>query len=394
MPALYVHVPFCQQRCWYCDFITYAGKTEFIPRYTQALTHELDFLGRHAASSERTLSSVYLGGGTPSLLTIGDLEQLFKAIRGSFLLPQGIEVSMEVNPGTLNGDYLRQLREIGVNRLSLGIQSFDDRNLRQLQRTHDAKTALKSIQMASEAGFESLSVDLIFGLPGQNLQAWSRDLEIALESPVQHLSLYSLILEEETGLAQAVRRGEISLPDEDMVADMYALARERLAGKGWKHYEISNWARESSFESVHNKSYWLQENWLGVGAAAHGLCCGWQTENVQSIQEYCERLETLHLEETEYPLSPANIVRKRVEEDDAMRTYMIFGLRLIQHGVSAQAFEERFGKSMSEVFGKEIRRLIQRRILEWVAESDGWHLRLSHAGVALGNQAFMEFVDA
>ncbi len=143
---------------------------------------------------------------------------------------------------------------------------------------------------------------------------------------------------------------------------------------------------------MHNKSYWLQENWLGVGAAAHGLCCGWQTENVQSIQEYCERLETLHLEETEYPLSPANIVRKRVEEDDAMRTYMIFGLRLIQHGVSAQAFEERFGKSMSEVFGKEIVSS-NVRILEWVADRMAG-TEINHAGVALGNQAFMEFVDA
>ena len=393
MPAIYVHIPFCQQRCWYCDFITYANKASLIPQYLEALLQEIRLLGNAAPETDKEVGSIFLGGGTPSLLQPAQVRAILSAIQQRFEVRPDAEITLEANPGTISLAKLQGYREAGVNRLSLGIQSFDDTELAAIGRIHNAKIAYESIELARQAGYKALSLDLIFGLPGQTLQSWEASLDAALAAPARHLSLYSLILEEGTFLASQVAQGAVNLPEDDLTAGMYELAREKLAAAGWKHYEISNWALSAADESRHNKIYWQQNDWLGFGVGAHGLSNGWQTANIETIEGFISAIGD-EPQSLEFPLSPTNTSRLRVDTDDSMRTFMIFGLRLLEEGVSEAEFEQRFGQEMGIVFGREIERLLKRRLIEWVDFPDGPHLRLTHAAVPIGNQAFMEFVES
>ncbi|HEU5318225.1 MAG TPA: radical SAM family heme chaperone HemW [Chloroflexota bacterium] len=283
--AAYVHVPFCRTKCLYCDFNTYAGKDRLIPEYVAAVATEI---GRRAQTGRR-LTSVYFGGGTPSLLTLAQLRRVLEALRRTCGVAGDAEITLEANPGTFGPSYVEGLRALGVNRLSLGVQSLDDETLRRLARTHSAAQALDAVRTARVTGMRSVNLDLIYGLPWQTLESWRDGLRRALDTAPDHISLYALMVEEGTPLATLVDRGKWEVADQDLVADMYEAALPELRGAGFRHYEVSNWAR-AGHESRHNLVYWRNEAYLGFGAGAHAYAGGTRSWNVRPIEHYVRRV--------------------------------------------------------------------------------------------------------
>lgn len=390
MTAIYLHIPFCKRRCLYCDFFTCAGKEYLIPEYVDALCEELGSQNQ-AACLEQGAGSVYFGGGTPSLLPVEAVLRIMREIQHKFTLLPGVEVTLEANPGTIDQPTLAGLRAAGVNRLSLGIQSFQEGDLRLLGRIHTSRQAIDAIEAARHAGFDNLSLDLIFGLPGQSLADWRENLERAAGLEPQHLSLYSLILEPGTALERQVSRGQLVLPDDDLAADMFELAMDCLPDLGFEQYEISNWAREERFESRHNKVYWQNGGYLGFGAGAHSSCGGYRFSNAASIEGYIHALKE--------PPREAGAIGSRAVEDitsidrsTAMKETMMLGLRMTREGVSVEAFKARYQADLRVVFANEVRRLLKEGLVEWKERDGGTCLVLTHTGIMLGNQAFMEFV--
>jgi oxygen-independent coproporphyrinogen-3 oxidase len=388
---VYIHVPFCVRRCLYCDFITYAGQQAWLPAYVEAAIKEIHWLGSSTGKTDEPAQTVYFGGGTPSLLSVAQVKAILAAVESSFGLADNAEVTLEANPGTLTLDYLRELRVSGVNRLSLGVQSFFDAELAQLGRIHTREEALECILRARVAGFKNLSLDLIFGLPGQSLAAWQQNLQKIVAIHPEHLSLYNLIVEEGTPLAQKIAKGEIPAPDEDLAADMYELTMDFLTSAGYEQYEISSWATSPEFESRHNKAYWQMTPYLGVGAAAAGFAKNVRTLNTPSILEYIRRISGQQ-SALPFPFSAANDEHNTVTTFTQMQETLMLGLRLTREGVSQAEFQSRFGQEMTQVFPQEIARLLPKGLVEWVNFADGQHLRLTRRGRMLGNQAFMEFV--
>src|SRR3990172_2548391 len=271
MFSLYLHIPFCTHRCAYCDFNTYAGQEEMIPAYVEALIREIEFVGTRFPSpsgrgvrGEGEAHTIFFGGGTPSLLTPLQFDSIFKVIRASFALTEKAEITIEANPGTVSYEALCQLRDIGINRISFGVQSANMEELRMLERSHDFFTVIEAVTSARKAGFDNLNLDLIYGLPEQNLQTWQTTVKRILGLHPEHISAYALTLEHGTPFGRWSSKGLLPLPDPDLAAEMYEYAEEFLAGNGYVHYEISNWAKANSefkiqnseFVCRHNLQYW------------------------------------------------------------------------------------------------------------------------------------------
>ena len=391
MTGLYIHIPFCLRRCEYCDFITEAGMTKIIPAYLNALLKEVRFVGEHSRNKDECISSIYLGGGTPSLLRADQVKTLLDQVKAQFQISEDAEVTLEANPGTTRTMDFEGLLAAGVNRLSFGAQSFHDDELKALGRIHSTAQITASFLLAREAGFVNISLDMIFGIPGQTLETWHESLRAALALKPEHLSLYSLILEEGTPLFDQVTQGKVRLPEGDVVADMYLLAREVLGKAGFGHYEISNWAREERLESQHNKVYWYNQPYHAFGTGAHRRLDNYRSFNVENTIEYIARMMA------EQPLEPDWISHATAEvleitPKTSMQETMMLGLRLVREGVSEKAFFERYQKEMTVMFAKEIRHILARGLVEWVSDANGRALRLTYQGVMVGNQAFMEFV--
>ena len=394
--SLYLHIPFCRHRCGYCDFNTYAGLEAIIADYVRALVREVELIAA-AASARLPVHTVFFGGGTPSLLTAAQLELVLNALDRSFQLLPGVEITLEANPGTLNLPYLQDLRGLGINRLSLGVQSANPEELRLLERQHDYVDVIQAVSWARQAAFDNLNLDLIFGLPHQELRTWQKSLDLAIDLHPEHFSLYALTLEHGTPLAHWAARGLLLEPDPDLAAEMYEWAALRLAESGYKHYEISNWAvchpgqdgGEKILVCRHNLQYWRNHPYLGLGAGAHGYAGQVRTANVLAPAAYIQRC--LAGDVREFPRSPATQSALTVDRMAEIGETMMMGLRLVQEGVSAQAFLSRFGQSLKEVFGREIEDLVRAGLLEWAGEGDD-RLRLTSKGCLLGNQVFMRFI--
>ena len=380
--GLYLHIPFCRQKCAYCDFDSYAGVEALQVPYLRALRHEMsacaDAVGTPARSSPARARTLYVGGGTPTVLRAPDLAALIEEARRAFALPPGAEVTVEANPGTVDAPALRHLRRAGANRLSLGVQSLDDRLLRLLGRVHTAREAIAAVRDARAAGFENLSLDLMLGLPQQTLADWQESLLRARDLAPEHLSLYALTLEEGTPLARCVTEGAIPAPDDDLAAEMYEWAEEALAEAGYVHYEISNWARPG-LSCQHNLIYWRNEPYLGLGAGAHSW---WGQERRANVRHPAEYIRAISAHGT--AVAEVEAIDRRIE----MSETMIMGLRLLQEGVSFERFERRFGLGMEEVYGREIAGLAARGLLERTSQG----VRLARRGRLLGNQVFVEFL--
>ena len=403
--ALYIHFPFCRARCAYCDFSTTTGLDALIPRYLAAVGLEIERAS--ARWGPLHISTVYFGGGTPSLAPAERISALLERLRALFALQPDAEITLEANPGTLSLPNLQALRAAGVNRISLGVQSASDHELAELGRIHSWEQAVEAVAWARRAGFGNLSLDLIYGLPRQTMRRWRETLEAALGLEPDHLSLYALMVEEGTPLAARIAAGQLPAPDDDRAAAMVAYAERRLVQAGFWHYEISNWARagtsraielgadgqapswwpagaEAQSESIsgfvcrHNLVYWRNEPWLGLGAGAHSWLGGERWANVRSPQDYIAAVER-----GDSPVAEREPIPVRLE----MGETMMLGLRLAE-GVSDARFRARFGMGLTEAFGTEIGELAALGLLEW----DGRAARLTARGRLLGNQVFARFL--
>jgi len=372
--GLYIHVPFCQAKCAYCDFASYAGGEALFAPYLDAVRHEM----RRRQARLPHACTLYVGGGTPTVLPVHDLAALVETARRTFGLDADAEITIEANPGTVDAASLRQLREAGVCRLSLGVQSFDDEMLHTLGRIHTAGDARQAVYDARGAGFDNLSLDLIFGLPGQTMGQWQESVRQALALSPEHLSLYALTVEDDTPFAASIEGGELPAPDEDMAADMYTWAEAALAEAGLIHYEISNWALPG-YACQHNLVYWRNEPYVGLGAAAHSWYGGTRRANVRLPRDYISALE-----KGQDPVAEEEEIDRALE----MGETMMMGLRLLAEGVSFARFVGRFGVSMDDVYGSQIEGLVSRGLLEQMPD----RIRLSQRGHLLGNQVFAEFL--
>lgn len=389
---MYIHIPFCRHRCHYCDFVTTVGKEGLMSHYVEALVGELDEISKNQNRTE--LHSIYFGGGTPSLLPIASYTEIFTFIQKNFFLSEDCEVSLEANPGTLSLEYLQQLRNLGFTRLSIGMQSMNPFDLIRLDRIHTLEEGLRSVFDARKAGFDNLNLDLIFGLPWQNLDDWRNSLNLALTLQPEHFSLYSLIIEPGTELYFWNQKGLIAQQDQDLEGDMYAYAMRLLADRGYEQYEISNWRKRSQtrdYRCRHNLQYWRNLPYFGVGVGAHGYINGFRIENTNLLEEYIQRLLTTKAMEEEFPATAATSSLTEVDSDTQMKDFMMLGLRLIREGVTEQRFQESYHCSIKSVFGKEIEALQRFGLIAWTGR-DKSRLRLTRRGIMVANQVFMQFV--
>ncbi len=382
--SLYLHIPFCQRKCPYCDFNTYAGQERRYKLFASALTTDIvrDGLER----GRPIVPTLFLGGGTPTVLATEHLQQIFDGIEKGFQLAPDAEISSEANPGTVDQGRFETLRSLGVNRLSMGVQSFDDAELQFLGRIHSSREAIQAFELARKVGFENINLDFMFGLPGHSPQTWAQTLRQAIALSPEHISLYSLTVEPDTPLAAWVARGQVSEPDPDLAADLYEIACEQLSDAGYHQYEISNWARGPidadglpRFACRHNLVYWRNGVYLGFGPGAHSSDAGRRWSVVRSVEDYIRAVET-----------STTLVdyQEEIPEPLAMGETMMLGLRLVEVGVDRSSFRQRFGEDVTEIYPDELERLQATGLLEITPE----RVRLTPHAKLLGNEVFAAFL--
>ncbi|NTV50506.1 MAG: radical SAM family heme chaperone HemW [Geobacteraceae bacterium] len=373
---LYIHVPFCVQKCHYCAFVSNTPQKNELLDYPALLIRELQL----RTSGTCPVTSVYFGGGTPSLLQPQQLALLLEEITDQTGIQADAEITLEVNPGTVDEISLKQFRNAGVNRISLGIQSFDDRFLKIMGRIHTTGQSRQTFKNARAAGFNNISTDLIHSLPGQSLDQWRTELLQAIELTPEHLSIYGLTVEEGTPFARTYSADSHELPDNDLSADMFELADELLTGAGFEHYEIANYARPG-YRSQHNSGYWKRDGYLGLGVAAHTFLrdgYGVRFSNPGNLEDYRQGLTSG---------KPVRIDEHQLTMNEAMSEYMFLGLRLSE-GVCAQTFESEFGLSLESAYGSIAADLVQLGLLA----KNGSQLTLTRRGMLLSNQVFSRFL--
>ena len=393
--ALYIHIPFCETKCPYCDFNTYAGINHLLPAYLAALEREIRVWGD--TLDHPTANTVFLGGGTPSMLSPTQMSGLLLTVRQAFPIALGAEVTAEVNPDDASIERLSAFRTGGVNRISLGVQSLDDDELRMLGRRHGANDALAALRVISDAGFTNFSVDLMYGLPHQGMDTWTSTVEGVLDAGPQHVSAYALTMEEGTPFGRQAADGLLPEQDTDLAADMYWWADEALSRAGLSNYEISNWARPG-MESLHNITYWRNVPYLGVGPGAHSFLGGYRFANMNSPVGYMSSVRAWEslgggvdvlLRERPGPVADIDPMDARTEMADSV----ILGLRLAA-GVSERSFRKRFGVGLRDVYSDVISRNVTLGLLRVHGDGPDAVLRLTKQGRFLANEAFVRFLSA
>jgi oxygen-independent coproporphyrinogen-3 oxidase len=377
--SLYLHIPFCKARCSYCAFNTYTNAEAHLPAYVAALGNELRWLG---AATAQPIHTIFFGGGTPSLLSPAQIAYILATCRAAFHILPEPEITLEANPFHVTDGYFEQVRATGVNRLSLGMQSAHESELRLMGRDHDVEALPRTVRAARAAGFENINLDLIFALPYQTLAMWRESLQAALALQPQHLALYALELESGTSLTRLIERGRLPLPNEDLAAEMYELADALLAEHGFVQYEISNWARPG-WECRHNLQYWRNLPYLGVGAGAHGYANSIRYAIVRPIPQYIA-LASGQEQPLPFPFTAAVEWHETIDAPTAMLEHLFTGLRLVQHGVRDSEFRARFGVSLLDVFGEPFARLRAQGLL--CHEGEAW--RLTRSARLISNRVF------
>lgn len=373
--AVYIHIPFCTNKCHYCDFNSYVLKGQPVGDYLDALEREMERTVELLPPGQ--VETLFVGGGTPTVLTPHQMERFLKMTAAYFPhRAPGFEFTMEANPGTTDPDKLGVMRQGGINRLSFGVQSFTDSLLEGIGRIHNSDDVYRSIGYAKEAGFANLTIDLMFGLPGQTMEMLDDSLDRALALDLQHYSIYGLKVEENTLFHTLYQKNQLVLPEEEVEARMFERIMERLEAAGYRQYEISNFARPG-FESRHNTMYWRNRAYYGLGAGAHGYAAAERHVNIKGVQPYIQaansglpRLET-------HPVS----------REEAMEDFMMVGLRLLE-GIREADFCEQFGVSWEEPFGAVLEKLEKEGLLDVTPEG----YRLSASAVPLANVAFGAFI--
>lgn len=377
--SVYIHIPFCEHICHYCDFNKFFIKNQPVNRYLEAL--EMEMINTLRRFQIDRVDTIFVGGGTPTALTMEQLEKLLKSIQKQFspFLNENFEYTFEANPGHLSREKLMLLKESAVNRLSFGVQVFDDHLLEKIGRTHRAKDVFYTINLAKEVGFHNINVDLIYGLPGQTIESFRDTLTQAFTLDVQHFSGYSLQIEPKTVFYNLMQKGKLKLPTEEIEAEMYAVLLDEMASHRYNQYEISNFAR-TGFESKHNLTYWKNEEYFGIGAGAHSYVAGIRRANAGPLKQYVSLIE-----ESGFPYIEEHVVTKQ----EKMEEELFLGLRRTI-GISKERFKDKFGQSLTTIFGKEINDLISKGLLE---ETDDI-IKLSRQGLFLGNEVFQSFLQS
>lgn len=372
--GIYIHIPFCKSKCYYCDFTSYTNRSNQIAGYIQKVIQEMqqyDF-------SQYNVTTIYIGGGTPSYIDEKYSKQLLEELKGKLLENQtkweDIEITIEVNPGTITKQKLEQYKNSGVNRISIGLQSTKDNLLKQIGRIHNYQQFLEAYQLIKEVGYENINIDLMIGLPNQTIQDIKETLEEIKILKPNHVSVYSLIVEENTKIEQLIKQGKLQLPEEEIERQMYWYVKNTLELQGYKHYEISNFAKKGK-ESKHNRNCWEQKQYIGLGVTAHSYLKGVRFSNL----DFTEAGEW-------------NFINKKIEEkqnlEDRKKEYMLLGLRKID-GVSIQKFKEKFIDNPIFLFREEIEKLVEEGLLE----VDGDFIRLTNKGIDFANLVWEEFVS-
>jgi len=329
--AIYIHIPFCDHKCIYCDFYSIITKDN-VSSYKDALIKEINY-DANIYSEESSISSIYFGGGTPSLMEPDYLEAIINHIRKKFKVVELPEITMETNPGTVNKNKLKEFLSAGINRISIGIQSFNEEELKFLTRIHDKAMAIRTVFDAQEAGYKNISVDLIFNLPGQTKEIWKNNLEIATSLPVHHISAYSLILEKGTILNKMVLDGKVKIQEDDYDAELYEITIEYLEQKGFMQYEVSNFAKPG-YECLHNNAYWRYKNYLGLGTSAHSFVNNKRWWNFSSLKMYKDQIEANGSAEANHEI---------ITPEENIEEYIMLALR--SYGIEIADLEKRFGNS-------------------------------------------------
>ena len=379
--SVYIHIPFCKTRCFYCDFNTFAGRDQLLPDYVKALCDEIR---RQRPCGNEPVHSVYFGGGTPSRLGIPDVGMIMDAVSETFELTADTEITFECNPCDVTAEYAQGLAALGINRISLGMQSAIPEELKRMGRRHTPEQVLTAVETLRRAGLRNISLDLIYGYPGQTPENWEKSVRAAVALDVRHVSLYALSVEEGSALRRQLEAGKLALPDEDLTVAMYDLAAEALAVHGFRHYEISNWASDEAHESRHNKQYWFVHPYFGFGAGAHGWIDHQRIRNLGSVEDY---IRAVNASNARFPAAAEIIPQDRRTE---MQDVMMLGLRMLHEGITEERFRERFGEEMREVFHRELRHLERKELVHWAPDG---RLLLAPDKVMVANQAFIEFVD-
>ena len=371
--GIYIHIPFCKKKCYYCDFISYSNKDDKIEEYIEAIKKEIEL---QKIKSE--ITTIYIGGGTPSYIDSKYIKEIIEKIYKKNV-SKDAEITIEVNPGTVTIEKLKDYKDCGINRLSIGLQSAQDELLKQIGRIHNFEQFLDTFKMARKVGFKNINVDLMLGLPNQRIKDLKESLDTVIELQPEHISVYSLIVEDGTVIANKIEKGELELPEEDLERNMYWYVKNTLELNGYKHYEISNFAKQG-YESRHNMNCWKQKEYIGIGTAAHSYRDVVRYSNTENIGEYIRNIKKENLERN-------RIIHEIQKEDDAQREYMLLGLRQLD-GVKISEFKSKFGGNPIYIFRNQLKTLTD----EGLINVDDDNIRLTDRGIDLANLVWEKFV--
>ena len=386
--GIYVHIPFCKRKCYYCDFVSYADKDDKIEKYVSTMFEEIDYV-RTNFTDDHIVNTIYFGGGTPSYLDSIYIKGILEKILMNFNISPGVEITLEVNPGTINEEKLKTYQMCGINRLSIGLQTTSDKLLKTIGRIHTYTEFLSTYNLARKQGFNNINVDLMFGLPNQSLEDVRDDLRRIIDLSPEHISTYSLIVEDGTKLQKMLglsgekverldeykknKAEKLTLPSEEIERQMYWEIKKKLEENGYKHYEVSNFAKEG-FESKHNTDCWKQKEYLGFGAAAHSYLDGVRSSNSKVLTEYMLNYKNKKVEE-------------KLNQEESAKEYMMLGLRMLK-GISISEFQRKFNLNPIVYFRFEISKLVEEDLIEVDLDD----IRLTEKGLDFANRVWQEFV--
>ena len=374
--GLYIHMPFCKQKCFYCDFCSFANKNEMQGKYVETVINEI----KNITHKEKyTVTTIYLGGGTPSILNPDYIKSILQEIKSSFEILDDAEITIEINPGTVNEEKLKKYKEYGINRLSIGLQSANDKILKKIGRIHDYKQFEETFFYARKCGFKNINVDLMIGLPTQAVEDVKQTLEKIIQKNPEHISVYSLIIEEGTIIEKLINENKLQLPDEETERIMYWTVVNELKENGYNQYEISNFSKKT-YESKHNTNCWKQKQYIGLGTSAHSYLNKKRYSNTNNIEEYIKNIQ-------ENNISKNITIHEEQTEESTMNEYMLLGLRMIQ-GININEFKQKF-KIDPTIKYKEILEKLQKENLIQITKTS---IKLTKQGINFGNIVWEEFI--
>lgn len=377
--GIYVHIPFCKQKCYYCDFISYANKEEKTKEYVKCIQKEIEIESKKYSKDEYEITTIYLGGGTPSYISALYIENIINVIKLNYNVKDNAEITIEINPGTVNEEKILIYEKIGINRVSIGLQTTNDKLLKQIGRIHTYEEFLNCYKLVSKSKIDNINVDLMLALPNQTIEDLEESLQKVINLKPNHISLYSLILEEGTKLEKMVSENIVKLPEEDMEREMYWKTKRILEKNGYNHYEISNFAKEG-YKSKHNMNCWSQKEYLGFGVAAHSYVNRKRYCNINNIEEYVSNIKKGKIENNRTVCEIQNKI-------DEQKEFMMLGLRKID-GIDIQEFKNKFVENPIYVFHKELEELVN----EDLVEIDLDKIKLTNKGLDFANLVWEKFV--